>query len=91
MRDLDILVAAMKHGADAGAEDLFAMLVLAVLKSRLRVRVDVDREPYDDDLSRYRCKVDLVLLNTPTSQDEDDGEGVVIDSAESGFRIPQGG
>jgi hypothetical protein len=92
MLELDVLVTAMKQGADAGAEDLFATLVLAVIKSRLRVRVDVGREPYHDDLSAYRCKVDLVLLTEPsTFEDEDDTGGVVIGSAESSFRIPQGG
>lgn len=73
-----------------GNDDLLTQMVLAVLKTRLRLTVDIDRRPYDDRSSAYQCKVDLVLLNKPSEFDDVDvtADDMVICSATSDFSIP---
>ena len=74
----------------AGAADPFTKLVMAVLKTRLRLAVEIDRRPFDDRPSAFQCKVNLVMLSTPSEYDDVDvtDADTVICSTTTDFSIP---
>lgn len=84
---LDEAVAKLMTGND----ETFTTLVLAVLKTRLRLQVSIKDEPTDFESSyrSFTCKVDLVLLQNPAPQDDADvGEAdTVIATASDYFSV----
>ena len=85
--ELETVVTEMMKSGEA---DLLTKLVMGVIKTRLRLTVEIDRTPYDERPWAYQCKVNLALLSKPSEFDDQDvtDADMVICTATTDFSIP---
>jgi hypothetical protein len=93
-QDLDDVIAEMLAAVqrdEVTGYDSFAVMVMAVLKTRLRLKVEIGRRPHDERPSSYQCKVELVLLAKPSEFRDETGDtdtDLVICEQETDFSVP---